>query len=456
MQVAVLGATTARGRRVVRDLLERPETSGIVLIGTDSTDLGGVVTEVDQARVRAAPTPLTVAGISSALLGADVAVSCLAPAGLDTDQAAARSQAQAEVTALQAARLARVPYVTACEDPETIRALFALPAGPALNRIPAGANRPAGFVASSFPSADPEAAARAAAGIPPLVAGMSWTPGLSNLLVRMGAERFDRVQSVRVAWCTPRYDRGEDGLGRLVRASSGQAEVLEDGQRHLRHPGSSAENVFFPEPVGWQRVHVVPASEVDTLPPSLAGLESLVVKGGIGGVPAAALAKMMVRPPRLPGLEMPPSADPSAAQQPRGPQQSKGSKGAPGPKGRRVGVQARFGLLSRSVASGLAPSPPQATGWSALRVDVTGRSGGTTTTATYGIVDRLHNLESAPLLVACLMLGGSGGGSGGSNGGTDDANPAGHGVVAPQAAFSPTRFLALLGERGVRVAILER
>jgi len=57
-------------------------------------------------------------------------------------------------------------------------------------------------------------------------------------------------------------------------------------------------------------------------------------------------------------------------------------------------------------------------------------------------VDRLGNLESAPLVEASLLVG--------------RGEATGRGVVAPEAAFDPVRFLGLLAERGVRAAHLER
>jgi hypothetical protein len=61
---------------------------------------------------------------------------------------------------------------------------------------------------------------------------------------------------------------------------------------------------------------------------------------------------------------------------------------------------------------------------------------------TQGVVDHLGNLETTPLVVAGLMVG--------------SGEAAGKGVVAPEAAFEPGRFFSLLGDRGVRVARLQR
>jgi hypothetical protein len=374
MRVAVLGALSSRGRRVVRDLLEQPEVSQVVLIGAAGRDVARLAASFDSRRVAPAPVLPTVEGISDALHGLDVALACL--------DAAAEGAAEAELAALEAAVVSGVPYVSSCEDPETIAAMFTAKSGDATLAIP----------------------------------GMSWTPGISNLLVRAGAEQLDGVRAVRVAWCTSRREDGADALGRLLVAWSGDAEVIEGGGLRRRRAGSRSESVFFPEPVGWQRVHLARGAEVLSLPALLGELDSLVVQAGLAGGSTASLAR-------------------AVASTSRGPQPRAG--GAPGPSVRR-----RLAVLTRSAAAALAPLGPRGTGWSALRVDVTGRAGGSSRVMTFGLVDHLANLETAPLVVAGLMVG--------------SGEAAGKGIVAPEVALEPGRFFSLLRERGVRAARLER
>jgi len=374
MRVAVIGAPGGRGRRVVRDLLERPEVSRVVLIGAADRDADRLAASFDPRRAVPAPVPTTVEGISEALDGLDVALACLDAVG--------EGASGAELTALEAAVATGVPYVTSCEDPGTIEAMFAAKSGDATLAIP----------------------------------GMSWTPGASNLLIRAGAERLDGVRAVRVAWCTSRREEGADGLGRLLAAWSGDAGVIVGGVLRPRRAGGRSERVFFPEPVGWQRVHLARGAEVLTLPALLPELDSMVVLAGLAGGSAAPLARAVASTSHAP---------------------NPGARGAPGPFVRR-----RLAVLTRSAAGALAPLGPRGTGWSALRVDVTGRAGGSSRVMTYGMVDHLANLETAPLVVAGLMVG--------------SGEAAGKGIVAPEAAFEPGRFFSLLAERGVRAARLQR
>ncbi len=367
MRVAVLGAPGGRGRRVVRDLLERPEVSSVVLVGPHERELARLVAAWDPRRVSAAAVPFTVEGISGAFNGLDVAVACLQRAG------------EPELTAFEAAVATGVPYVSACEDPDTIEAMLGQCAK--VDAAPAVA-----------------------------VPGMSWTPGVSNLLVRAAADQLDTIESVRIAWTVSRRDEGAD-LARLLAAWSGTAEVIEDGERRHRPAGTNPERRFFPEPVGWQRVSLARGAEVLTLAETVGDMRSLHVEAGTDGGSAASVALAAAR-----------------------------TRGRGGVLGRAV--RPTLGVVARTAAAGLTPPNTRGSGWSALRVDVRGRSAGAARHETYGIVDHLGNLETAPLVVACLMAGWG--------------EVQSRGISPPESAFEPGRFLALLAERGVRAAHLER
>lgn len=373
MRVAVLGAPGVRGRRVVRDLLDRPDVASVTLVGSAERDLSRLVGALDPRRVAAAAVPLTVEGIAEAFGPSDVAVGCL------------EHSPEAELTALEAARVAGVPYATSCESASTIRAMLAAGWIPPVQR--------------------------------PVVVGVSWSPGLSNVLVRAAAERLDAVDSVRVAWCTSRRDEGQDGIDRLLSGWDGEAEVIAGGMPETRRPGSQSDRVFFPEPVGWQRVHLVRGAEVATLPAFLPGLESLRVEGGMAGASASTLARLVARSPRTP--------------------ESSGF-----PDDLASGPRRRMAVLARSVALGMGPLARPDSGWSGLRVDVAGLRGGSRQVEIYGVVDHLANLESVPLVEAALLLGRGG--------------VARNAILAPEEALDPAPFLALLADRGLRVARLTR
>ena len=372
MRVAVLGASR-RGRRVIRDLLERPEVSGVVLVGPPEheRELSRLVAVLDSRRVEAAVVPLTVEGIAQAFRGLDLALACLERGG-------GEEGIEMELTAFEAAVATGIPYVSSCEDPGTIEAMLGRRADP-----------------GDFPGV--------------AVPGMSWSPGLSNLLVRAASEQLDAIGSIRIAWTVSRRDEGAD-LARLLATWSGEAEVIEAGQRRRRRAGSRPDRRFFPQPVGWQRVGLARGAEILTLPETVGDVESFQVEAGMDGISAASLARAAARPSRATGAAR--------------------------------AVRPSLGALTRSAAAALGPSTTRASGWSALRVDVEGRYAGRARTETYGIVDHLANLETAPLVVAGLLAA--------------RGEVQAHGVAPPESAFEPDRFLTVLAERGVRAARLER
>jgi len=367
----VLGASR-RGRRVIRDLLERPEVSGVVLVGPPEheRELSRLVAVLDPRRAVAAVVPCTVEGIAQTFGGLDLALACLERGG-------GEEGIEQELTAFEAAVATGIPYVSSCEDPGTIEAMLGRRAGPGDS-------------------------------VGVAVPGMSWSPGLSNLLVRAASEQLDAIGSIRIAWTVSRRDDGAD-LARVLAAWSGDAEVIEAGQRRRRRAGSRADRRFFPQPVGWQRVGLARGAEILTLPETVGDVESFRVEAGMDGISAASVARAVARPSR-----------------------AAGSAGAHRPS---------LGALTRSVAAALGPSATRASGWSALRVDVEGRYAGRARTETYGIVDHLANLETAPLVVAGLLAA--------------RGEVQARGVAPPESAFEPARFLAVLAERGVRAARLE-
>ncbi len=100
-----------------------------------------------------------------------------------------------------------------------------------------------------------------------IVPGCGVAPGLTNVLARLGADRLDVVDAVRIysyithpLWTSPgivvtRFD-----------ASTGTSVTCENGT-FVEHPSFSGEEcVAFAEPYGEQEVHLVPHPEPVTLP----------------------------------------------------------------------------------------------------------------------------------------------------------------------------------------------
>ena len=103
-----------------------------------------------------------------------------------------------------------------------------------------------------------------------IVPGCGVAPGLTNILARLGADRLDPVDAIRLysyithpMWTSPgivvtRFD-----------ASTGTSLVFERGAWWSTRRSAEAEEIVFPEPYGEQEVHLVPHPEPVTLPRSI-------------------------------------------------------------------------------------------------------------------------------------------------------------------------------------------
>ncbi|MGH2733460.1 MAG: saccharopine dehydrogenase family protein [Actinomycetota bacterium] len=362
MRVAVLGATSATGRRIARDLLERSEVSEVVLLDRSPEALRHLSGQLDEGRAGTAILGLSVSPLAKALAGCDVGIGTL-PRDLKLERVVLRAAIQAEL-----------PYLTACQDAEMVRVLF---------------------------SHDAEARDAQT----PIVLGAGWTSGITNLLVMRAARLMDRILRVRVAWVVPSPgSQGSDWLLCGLQALSGDASVYEEGRWQRRHAGSQRQKVFFPEPVGWKEVGLVSGAEAMTLPRRLDGVEKVVVKGGVW---ERGVRRLLPRLPR---------------------------------DGRRADPLRAKGVTERSRRP--ASRAIRLVSWASARVDVSGLAGGTPYRLTYGVVDEIGKLVSAPLIAGALMLA--------------RADGKVSGVGPPEAFIDPDPFFALLGDQGIRVARLER
>lgn len=305
-------------------------------------------------------------GVEDALRQSDVAVGCWPPgSGREQDVALAAIEAH-------------VPYISSSDSPEDFQALW-------------------------------ELRNRAAEAQSLIVTGMSWTPGITNLMAAAGAVALDETSAVRVAWVGSTAGVGaKEILRKAVNALNGVAMVFESDSWVLEEAGGRPEQVFFPEPIGWSQVHLCAAVETLSLPSTISGVQQVTVQAGL--------------------------VEPMTGQIVRG----VSSLGRYVPAGRLVGwTSAAARVLPPGAGTGSVGQP-----WSGVRVDVTGLQKGSKLTVTYGLVDLLPNLMVAPLVVAALSVARS----------RDVLT----GVIPPEVAFQPLDFFAGLSERGVRVAVLER
>lgn len=352
MRVAVLGAGGETGRRVTRDLTEHPAVSRAEYIDI-------------QGKQAHAIDPRASKSIVAALSDAEVAVGCLEG---DIDR---------EIAVGEAAISKGIPYLSTCEGGEVFEALQSL-----------------------------DERARASGVL--VLAGLGLSPGLSNILAIHGTESMDEVHRVEVSWVVSMGgELGPAAFRRAIGSLAGSPPTFSEGAWQRSPAGTSGKLVYFPEPVGWRRVHLCDGSEVLSLPKSLSARE-VTVRGGVTEKALDRIARNVSDAPSL--------------------SRSTG-------KHRLLGSAQRFlPWLGRL-------SGPRHT-WSAMRVDVEGSSGGTNRTVTFGVMDQYANLVSAPLVTGTVMVG--------------RGEIKGAGVLSAEVAISASNFLPALAQRGVRVARLQR
>lgn len=238
-----------------------------------------------------------------------------------------------------------------------------------------------------------------------VVAGMGWSPGITNLMVKSAVASLDSAEQVRIGWVASSAGSMSQGaLSRALDLLTGEATVRESGARLNFPAGEEPEPIFFPEPVGWRSLRLARASEPLTLPKNFPDLRDIVVKGGLTDSVVEAIVRSSAKLP------------------------------ASGPLASR-GLTDKITRLAGRVR-------PAGQPWSAIRADVTGMKDGKEKTMTFGLVDQLPNLLVAPLVVAVKML------TGGA--------PALTGAMSPEAVFDPDDFFDRLAYRGVRLAALQR
>ena len=278
-----------------------------------------------------------------------------------------------EAKVAQAAIEAGVPYVSLCDDYDAAQAVLEL-----------------------------DDLARAA-GVT-VVTGLGWTPGVSNLLAAKGARQFDLVDEINVSWGSSASDsEGYAVILHTLHIFTGLVPSFRKGRWVSVPAGSDKETILFPPPAGEINCYHLGHPEPVTLPRFLPGVRTVTLKGGLSEQPLNDLGIWLAR---LRLTDTPAKKD-------------------------AIGqiIKATLPWLSKLGQ----PEQP----CSAVRVDVSGWTGGTYGQVSYGATAHMADLTGVPLAIGALML---------ARG--DLHLP---GVTAPEACIDPDRFLAELEKRGVIV-----
>lgn len=240
MNVLLLGATGAVGRRVAGELARSDAVTRLVVSSRNSADLeavahnlGGVDRGVFHLELDASDEH----GLALAGREFDVIASCTGPAYLY------------EETAVSSAIATGTSYVSLCDDAATVQAL----------------------VESS------DSAATAGATI---VSGCGLSPGLTNFMCRLAAAQLDEVDEIAIQVARSTADAASPAsLRSLVRTVAGGPPPSSRGPGD---PGSATPRPsFLPPPVGWVETFGYDHPELLTLRRSFPGVRLVEFRAGL-------------------------------------------------------------------------------------------------------------------------------------------------------------------------------
>jgi len=361
MKIIVLGGAGDMASRAVRELATEPGVALVTVADRNLEAAARLAAELGEPVVAKSVDADDPGALVEAIRGHDVAASGIGPFY------------RYEARVAQAAIEAGVPYVSLCDDYDAAEAVLALD----------GAAKAAGVT---------------------VLTGLGWTPGLSNVLARKGAEKFDLVDEINVAWASSASDsEGYAVILHTLHIFTGRVPSFQKGRSVSVPAGTGKEVILFPPPVGRVNCYHLGHPEPVTLPRFLEGMRTVTLKGGLSEQPLNDLAIWLAR------LRL---TDTAAKKDVLG----------------QI-IKATLPFLSKL---GEAPDP-----CSAVRVDVGGWADGVYRQVSYGAAAHMPELTGLPLAIGALML---------ARG--EVRMP---GVVAPEACIAPDPFLAELERRGVAI-----
>jgi saccharopine dehydrogenase-like NADP-dependent oxidoreductase len=115
------------------------------------------------------------------------------------------------------------------------------------------------------------------------VSGLGLTPGTSNVLCAHGARSLESVKEFHIHWVSFRSMAPSEGLLETIlwelRDDCPTRQYYQNGRYVWSRPMEGGKVVAFPEPVGEQRVYVVPHTETTTLPRHFPSVQFVAVRG---------------------------------------------------------------------------------------------------------------------------------------------------------------------------------
>jgi saccharopine dehydrogenase-like NADP-dependent oxidoreductase len=116
-----------------------------------------------------------------------------------------------------------------------------------------------------------------------VVGGVGITPGITNILAQLGADRLETVQRIDIDFAAFRSIAHSPGLLHVILwefdPRTENRFYFDDGNLIPNPPFSGARTVHFPEPIGTQTTYYVPHGESQTLSKNIAGVSQVFIRG---------------------------------------------------------------------------------------------------------------------------------------------------------------------------------
>lgn len=368
MKVIVLGGAGDMGSRAVRDLADQPDVEMLTIADLNITAARELAREVGP-RARAVQIDATRTDtMVDAIRGHDVAASAIGPFY------------RFERPVAEAALAADADYVSICDDYDGAAKVLEL---------------------------DNEARLKGRR----ILTGLGWTPGLSNVLAKKGADQLEKADEINVYWAGASADSsGFAVVLHTMHIFTGLVPSFDGDQPVVVRAGTGREVVKFPEPLGNVATFHLGHPEPLTLSRYIPGVRRVTLKGGLTEAFLNSLAIMMAT------LRMTNTA-------------------------RKKYV---LGKAIKPILPALEKVGKPGVPMSGIRVDVKGWRDGKFIQLTYRAADHMNNLTGVPLAIGALMMG---------RGEIERT-----GAFAPEApgAVDPDRFLAELAKRGTKYDFSEK
>ncbi|MDD4569063.1 MAG: saccharopine dehydrogenase C-terminal domain-containing protein, partial [Tepidanaerobacteraceae bacterium] len=237
-----------------------------------------------------------------------------------------------------------------------------------------------------------------------VLTGLGWTPGISNILARKGANELDEVEEINIYWAGSASDA--TGLAvtlHTIHIFTGKVTSFMNGKKAEIPAGSDRERVKFLEPLGFVDMYHLGHPEPVTLPLYIPKVKTVTLKGGLK---ESFLNKLAIIAAQL-GLTNTPSKKQS------------------------------LGKILKTALPLLEKIQKPAVPMSGIRVDIKGYLDGKKHHLVYQAADNMNNLTGVPLAIGALMMG--------------KGEIIRKGVYAPEAAVNPDRFIDELAQRNIKV-----